>query len=104
MMVINPESLHHPQEVFNYKLKTLIDEYNQRTQTETVVSTGSELLKTTVLYTLNMSYTDYLNLVDALHDLKLSILLTKSDYQFDDNIASLSLDVYSMHKLDFDQE
>lgn len=104
MMVVNPESLHHPQEVFNYKLKTLIDEYNQRAQTEPVVSTGSELLKTTVLYTLNMSYTDYLNLVDALHDLKLSILLTKSDYQFDDNIASLSLDVYSMHKLDFDQE
>lgn len=104
MMVVNPESLHHPQEVFNYKLKTLIDAYNQSTQAETVVTTSSELLKTTVMYTLNMSYSDYLNLVDALHDLKLSILLTKSDYQFEDNIASLNLDVYSMHKLDFNQE
>jgi len=74
MMVVNPETLHHPQEVFNYKLKTLIDAYNQSSQTETLVSSGSELLKTTVLYELGLSYPDYLNLVDALHDLKLSIL------------------------------
>jgi hypothetical protein len=104
MMVVNPETLHHPQEVFNYKLKTLIDAYNQSSQTETLVSSGSELLKTTVLYELGLSYPDYLNLVDALHDLKLSILLTKSEYQFEDSRASLSLDVYSMHKLDFNQE
>lgn len=104
LMVVNPETLQHPQEVFNYKLKTLIDEYNQSTQIATQVLSGSELLKTTVLYTLNMTYPDYLKLVDDLHDLKLSILLTKSDYQFDDSIASISLDVYSMHKLDFAQE
>ncbi len=104
LMVVNPETLQHPQEVFNYKLKSLIDEYNQSTQIETQVLSGSELLKTTVLYTLNMTYPDYLKLVDDLHDLKLSILLTKSDYQFDDSIASISLDVYSMHKLDFAQE
>lgn len=104
MLIVNPETLHHPQEVFNYKLKTLIDEYNQSTQTAPLVTTGSELLKTTVLYTLNMSFPDYLNLVDALHDLKRSIRLTKSEYHFDDGIASLSLDVYSMHKLDFIQE
>ena len=104
MLVVNPESLHHPQEVFNYKLKMLIEAYNQSTQKETIVSTSSELLKTTVSYTLAISFTDYLNLVDALHELKLSIILTMSDYHFEDNLASLSLDVYSMHKLAFNQE
>lgn len=104
LLIVNPETLSHPQEVFNYKLKTLIDEFNQAVAVEPVTTMGSELFKTTVQYTLGMSYADYLNLVDALRDLKLSIILTKSDYQFEDNLASISLDVYSMHKLDFDQE
>lgn len=104
LLIVNPETLAHPQEVFNYKLKTLIDAFNQSTSIEAVTTSGSELLKTSVQYTLGIAYADYLNLVDALRDLKLSIILTKSDYQFEDSQASISLDVYSMHKLDFDQE
>jgi len=86
----------------SYKIKELVDDYNQVVNTAKVLpTTQSTLLKSQVSYTLMMSFNDYIRLTDAIDQLNNSILISKSSYNIIDNTAQLSFDIYSLEKLDF---
>lgn len=97
-----PQTTLSIKEQVTYKIKTLIDEYNQIiAPTVTFPTTDSELLKTKITYVLGMSFNDFLRLSDAIKLLDNSIIITTASYDFADLSAELTFDIYSMEKLSF---
>jgi|GEM_PF-3127505 len=97
--VVIPEILKNEEEILNYRIKLLLDEFENNTTgstNEKLVS--SDLLKTVVSYRVDISFTNYQALIQALSLANTSIILSKSDYNFDDRSADLEFDVYSLQK------
>jgi hypothetical protein len=97
--VVIPEVLFDQKEILNYKIKVLMDEYekNSTSPLDPVIAT-SDLLKTEVTYRVEVSFTNYQLLIQALSELDTSLLLSNSMYQFEDGVATLDFDVYSLQK------
>lgn len=97
--VVIPEVLKNEEEVLNYKIKLLLDEYEKNNQDTTDVElVSSDLLKTIVSYRIDISFTNYQALIQELSLADTSIILSKTDYNFDDRSANLEFDVYSLQK------
>ncbi|MDP3441532.1 MAG: hypothetical protein Q8T08_01620 [Ignavibacteria bacterium] len=97
--VVVPEVLVNEKEVLNYKLKLLVDEYEKNvTETKEALIASSDLLKTSILYRLDISFTNYQLLIQELSELETNILLTSASYVFKDGVANIEFDVYSLKK------
>ncbi|MHB8096171.1 MAG: hypothetical protein ACYDEI_00755, partial [Erysipelotrichaceae bacterium] len=97
--VVIPEVLKNEEEVLNYKIKLLLDEYEKNNQDTTEIElVSSDLLKTIVSYRIDISFTNYQALIQDLSLANTSIILSKTDYNFDDRSANMEFDVYSLQK------
>lgn len=97
--VVIPEVLKNEEEILNYKIKVLLDEYEKNiTEVSTEELVSSDLLKTIISYRVDISFTNYQALIQELSISKTSIILSKTDYDFDDRSANLEFDVYSLQK------
>lgn len=97
--VVIPEVLKNEEEILNYKIKLLLDEYeNNVSETSEVELVSSDLLKTVISYRVDMSFTNYQALIQELSLANTSIILSKTEYNFDDRSANLEFDVYSLQK------
>ena len=97
--VVIPEVLKNEEEILNYKIKLLLDEYeNNVSETSEVELVSSDLLKTVISYRVDMSFTNYQTLIQELSLANTSIILSKTEYNFDDRSANLEFDVYSLQK------
>lgn len=97
--VVIPEVLKDEEEILNYKIKVLLDEYEKNTtETSEEELVSSDLLKTIINYRVDISFTNYQALIQELSLADTSIILSKSDYNFDDRSANLEFDVYSLQK------
>ncbi len=97
--VVIPEVLKDEEEILNYKIKVLLDEYEKNiTETSEEELVSSDLLKTIINYRVDISFTNYQALIQELSLADTSIILAKSDYNFDDRSANLEFDVYSLQK------
>lgn len=97
--VVIPEVLKNEEEILNYKIKLLLDEYeNNVSESSEVELVSSDLLKTVISYRVDMSFTNYQALIQELSLANTSIILSKTEYNFDDRSANLEFDVYSLQK------
>lgn len=97
--VVIPEVLKNEEEILNYKIKVLLDEYEKNiTEVSTEELVSSDLLKTIISYRVDISFTNYQALIQELSISETSIILSKTDYNFDDRSANLEFDVYSLQK------
>jgi hypothetical protein len=97
--VVVPEIIVNDKEELNYKLKLLVDEYEKNvTVTEEGLVASSDLLKTNITYRLDISFTNYQLLIQEISELRTNILLSNASYVFEDGVASLDFDVYSLKK------
>ena len=88
--VVIPEVLKNEEEVLNYKIKLLLDEYEKNNQDTTEIElVSSDLLKTIVSYRIDISFTNYQALIQDLSLANTSIILSKTDYNFDDRSANM---------------
>lgn len=97
--VVVPEVLVNDKEVLNYKLKLLVDEYEKNiTESKEALIASSDLLKTNITYRLDIRFTNYQLLIQELSELETNILLSSASYVFEDGVANLEFDVYSLKK------
>lgn len=97
--IVVPEVLVDEKEILNYKIKLLIDEYEKNsTEIKSPLIASSDLLRTKVMYRIDISFTNYQLLVQELSALDTSVILTNSSYIFEDGVATLDFDVYSLKK------
>lgn len=97
--VVIPEVLVNDKEVLNYKLKLLVDEYEKNiSESKEALIASSDLLKTNISYRLDISFTNYQLLIQSLSEIETNILLSSASYVFEDGIANLEFDVYSLKK------
>lgn len=97
--VVIPEVLKNEEEVLNYKIKLLLDEYEKNNQDTTEIElVSSDLLKTVISYRVDISFTNYQAMIQELSLANTSIILSKTDYNFDDRSANMEFDVYSLQK------
>lgn len=102
--VVVPETTLKLDEQLSYKIKELVDIYNNiTTPSSTLPSTQSQLLKTQITYLVDVSFDDYKALLKTIDDMEVTILLSSSEYDFNDKIAELVFDIYSIEKIDFAQ-
>lgn len=97
--IVVPEVLVDEKEILNYKIKLLIDEYEKNsTELDTPLIATSDLLRTRVTYRIDISFANYQLLIQVLSELDTSVILINSSYIFEDGIATLDFDVYSLQK------
>lgn len=97
--IVVPEVLIDEKEILNYKIKLLIDEYEKNTtESITPIIATSDLLRTRVTYRIDIGFANYQLLIQELSELEYSVVLASSSYLFDDRIATLDFDVYSLQK------
>lgn len=102
--VVTPETTLKLNEQLTYKVKELVDLYNHMSVTDkTLPVTESQLLKTQITYILSLSFDDYRALIHSIDRMEVSILLSSSNYDFEDKTAELVFDIYSIEKIDFAQ-
>jgi len=89
-------------EQLSYKIKELVDIYNNiTTPSPTLPNTQSQLLKTQITYLVNVSFDDYKALLKTIDEMEVTILLSSSEYDFNDKVAELVFDIYSIEKIVF---
>ncbi len=102
--VVVPETTLKLEEQLSYKIKELIDLYNNMTtQDPKLPITQSQLLKTQITYLVDVSFEDYKALLKTIDDMEVTILLSSSEYDFNDKVAEMVFDIYSIEKIDFVQ-
>lgn len=99
-MVVIPQTTLQSKEQMTYKIKELVDQYNDITAPTTEIPvTESQLLKSKITYILDISFTDYQDLLRTIDAMDMSILLSSSSYQLSDATAELVFDIYSIEKI-----
>lgn len=97
-----PQTTLKADEQLTYKIKELVDIYNHiTTPISKLPITESQLLKTQITYLLEMSFEDYTALLHVIDQMDVTILLSSSSYDFDDRIAEIVFDLYSIEKIKF---
>jgi len=100
--VVIPETTLKLDEQLSYKIKELVDIYNNiTTPSPTLPNTQSQLLKTQITYLVNVSFDDYKALLKTIDEMEVTILLSSSEYDFNDKVAELVFDIYSIEKIVF---
>lgn len=98
--VVIPQTTLENKEQLTYKIKELVDTYNQiTTTTPELPVTESQLLKTQITYLLDISFANYRTLLNTIDETDLSILLSSSQYDVNDETAMLVFDIYSIEKI-----
>ena len=101
-IVVIPQTTLKLNEQLTYKIKELVDIYNNiTTPTGEIPLTESQLLKTQITYIIDVSFEDYTALLATIDDLDVSILLSSSLYDVNDKTAELVFDIYSIEKIIF---
>lgn len=102
--VISPVTTLKVRSDLSYRLKILVDEYQQMTITPpTLPSTQSQVVMIQVNYQVEMSFEDYQMLLNDIDALDRAHYLSNSSYVFKDAIAELNFNVYMTQALDFNQ-
>lgn len=100
--VIAPVTTLKTRSNFAYRLKALVDEYDQIGSIQTEVpTTDSNLILVQITYLLRLSFEDYQNLITAIDQLDHALLLSKSSYDIEDGIGELTFDLYMTDKPEF---
>lgn len=98
--VVIPQSTLQTKEQLTYRLKELVDTYNQVTETvPTIPVTESQLLKTQITYIVELSFADYRALLTTIDSMDIAILLSSANYDIEDENATLVFDLYSVEKI-----
>ena len=98
--VVIPQTTLENKEQLTYKIKELVDTYNQiKSTTPELTVTESQLLKTQITYLLDISFANYRTLLNTIDETDLSILLSSSQYDVNDETAMLVFDIYSIEKI-----
>ena len=102
--IVVPETTLKLEEQLTYKIKELVDIYNNMTtQDPKLPITQSQLLKTQITYLVEVSFDDYKALLKTIDEMEVTILLATSEYDFNDKVAELVFDIYSIEKINFAQ-
>ena len=97
-----PQTTLKTDEQLTYKIKELVDIYNHITTPVTSLPvTQSQLLKTQITYLLEMSFENYTALLNTIDQMDVTILLSSSNYDFNDRVAEIVFDIYSIEKIKF---
>lgn len=98
--VVIPQTTLENKEQLTYKIKELVDNYNDiTTTTPELPVTESQLLKTQITYILDVSFANYRALLNTIDAMEVSILLSSSQYDLNDQTATLVFDLYSIEKI-----
>jgi len=98
--VVIPQTTLQNKEQLTYKIKELVDQYNNITSPTTDLPvTESQLLKTQITYILDISFSDYRTLLETIDGMDISILLSSSTYNIKDANAEMTFDLYSIEKI-----
>jgi hypothetical protein len=98
--VVIPQTTLQTKDQLTYKIKELVDQYNNITQPTTDLPvTESQLLKTQITYILDISFSEYRNLLETIDEMDISILLSSSSYNIEDASAEMTFDLYSLEKI-----
>ena len=82
-----------------YKLKELVDNYNGKgALTSTIPISNSELVMTTVIFTFSSSYTDYVEVLDAIVDWDSTVFVSSTSRDNTTGKAVIAIDFYSIEK------
>lgn len=99
-LVVIPQTTLQNKEQLTYKIKELVDQYNDITNpTSELPVTESQLLKTQITYILDISFADYRQLLETIDTMDISILLSSSSYDIKDASAEMTFDIYSVEKI-----
>lgn len=98
--VVIPQTTLQTKEQLTYKIKELVDQYNDITLPSTTLPvTESQLLKTQITYLVTISFANYQTLLRTIDADEQSIILSASDYDTKDSLARLVFDIYSIEKI-----
>lgn len=98
--VVIPQTTLQTKEQLTYKIKELVDQYNEITVPSTTLPvTESQLLKTQITYLVSISFANYQNLLKTIDDADQSIILSATDYDMKDSLARLVFDIYAIEKI-----
>jgi hypothetical protein len=98
--VVIPQTTLQNKEQLTYKIKELVDQYNNITASTTDLPvTESQLLKTQITYILDITFSDYRTLLETIDGMEISILLSSSTYNIKDANAEITFDLYSIEKI-----
>jgi len=80
-----------------YKLQELLDSYSQiTTATDSIPATETELVKTTIILTINCSYAVYTGLLDTIAELKSTVYVSSSNRENITGNATINIDIYTL--------
>jgi hypothetical protein len=103
--VVNDPIVSHPKlptyedPGFVYKLKELIESYHGiNSTTSNIPSTDTEMLLTNIVFTFTSSYTDYVELLDAIVGWDSTVFVSASSRDNVTGEAVISIDFYSIQK------
>jgi len=86
-----------------YGLKTLIQDFSgDIDEVDTIPVSASTLLKMTVDYNVITNYTRFKSLLSQISLWDTTVYVTDADYNFLTGIASVTIDVYMIHKISYD--
>lgn len=103
-LVVIPQTTLKLNEQLTYKIKELVDIYNNiKAEDDKLPFTESQLLKTQITYIVEISFDNYVQLLKSIDQLDVSILLSSSSYDMNDRTAELVFDIYSLEKIIFEE-
>lgn len=98
--IVIPQTTLQTKEQLTYKIKELVDQYNDiKVPTTTLPVTESQLLKTQITYLVVLSFDNYQALLRTIESQDQSIILSSSEYDMKDSLARLVFDIYSIEKI-----
>ena len=84
-----------------YRILELIDEYNQITRdVYSPPSASTYLLKASYTYDFVTPLNRYMAILDDIKNWNTTFIVSSSSYSISDSVASITIDVYSVHKLE----
>lgn len=100
--VQTPVTTQKPQIEFDYKLKSLVEDYDRIVKTPpTLPTTQSTVLMVQANYVLGLTFEDYQTLLQTIDGLDHALRLSQSSYVFEDSVGELTFDLYMTQKPDF---
>lgn len=98
--VVIPQTTLQTKEQLTYKIKELVDQYNDITVPSTTLPvTESQLLKTQISYLVVISFDNYQRLLKTIEASDQSIILSTTEYDMKDSLARLVFDIYAIEKI-----
>ena len=84
----------------SYKLKELIDEFNQTSRTpDTIKTSSANLLRARFSYDMETTFPRYQSILDEITYWDTSFFVSSSSYDYDNGTATITIDAYTVHKI-----